>query len=137
MLGPVSPDGPREHAAPATTSAAARMGPRIFLGWVAMERLLSSEGRPLVLPEAGLLAPGSSLPDPSQGLRPQWRVSVRSPVTVARPRRIPTGFPLGARPDASRRGHLGDVFSWAHRTPEVGSQTTWCWVDCRWISSVR
>src|SRR5437870_967811 len=63
-----------------------------------MERLLSREGTRAPAPEAGLLTPGSSLPEPSRlaavwAVR-QWRVSVRSPVTVARPCRISTGFPL-------------------------------------------
>jgi len=60
-------------------------------------RPLNSEGGAADLPDAGLLTSGSSLatPSPPQGMA----VVVRSPVTVAVPRRICTGFPiLPARP---------------------------------------
>ncbi len=44
--------------------------------------------------EAGLLAPGSTLPRSFPGLMPSGFARARSPVTVARPRRTLTGFPL-------------------------------------------
>ena len=52
---------------------------------------------------AGLLTPGSSLPRPFPGHLPSGSCRVRSPVTVARPCRIPTGFPLRARTGYARR----------------------------------
>lgn len=52
------------------------------------------EGRLISRPEAGLLTPGSLLPRAFPGRMSQWHPRGRSPVTVARPCRTCTGFPL-------------------------------------------
>ena len=66
-------------------------------------RPLYSEGGAADSRDAGLLASGSSLPTPSPHLG--MAVVVRSPVTVAVPRRICTGFPILLPPE--RKAHPG------------------------------
>ena len=69
-------------------------------------RLLSCEGRPVGFLQGR--SPGSRITAPPTlpgTIRSQWLRRVRSPVTVARPRRLLTGFPLrdpGIRPEPLR-----------------------------------